>query len=65
LTYEDAVFLDTKIDDGEPGKGRVLSHPSGSTYNANCATSTAAATATYDSAQEDNLSCSLYFGMNF
>ena len=43
----DAMTIDTKIDDGKPGLGKVYNLPQGSAYNPDCTTTAVASTSEY------------------
>lgn len=58
LKPEDAFNIDTKIDDGRPGTGRVL----GGEANGNCVTTNVASTSAYELAQPQ-ISCSLLYAL--
>jgi len=64
LTPEDAAALDTKIDDGSPGTGKVRAYKSTSTITPNCTTTAVASTAAYSLSNTSQL-CSLVFVMGF
>lgn len=59
LTARDAWSIDKKVDDGEPGLGKVIVNDTGPLPN--CATTNAAATANYDIATTNDLACNLIF----
>ena len=62
LSTQDAYNIDSKIDDGKPGMGPVLTYKH--TLMNNCATSDNESTALYDLSQ-DGLNCSLIFITGF
>jgi prepilin-type N-terminal cleavage/methylation domain-containing protein len=64
LTTSEALMLDSKMDDGLPGSGNVLTWQKGATVSPNCATSTNPATARYDMTQS-GFQCSLLFLLGF
>lgn len=59
LTARDAWAIDKKVDDGEPGLGKVIVNDTG--LLANCATTNAAATANYNIATTNDQACNLIF----
>jgi len=60
LTAEQAAGIDSKIDDGAPGTGKVRSAVNGSNFAPSCATTAVASTATYN-VSNSNKVCSLFF----
>lgn len=64
LKGEEAWNVDTKVDDGRPGYGKVHSFPAGSSYNPLCSTTASRDTAEYDVAASGTI-CSfrIYPGM--
>ncbi|MEQ1704713.1 MAG: prepilin-type N-terminal cleavage/methylation domain-containing protein [Rickettsiales bacterium] len=66
FTAMEALGIDTKIDDGKAGTGRVITHlrHAFSPFVPTCATSTVASTAQYDTSSSDK-TCSLMFKASF
>lgn len=62
ISTQDAYNIDSKIDDGKPGMGPVLSYKH--TFMENCATTDVENTALYD-VGEEGLNCSLIFITGF
>lgn len=61
LTPDQAQSIDTKIDDGAPGTGKVRTYKSSTTITPNCATTAVTTTAAYNLGT--NNFCSLIFSM--
>jgi len=64
LSTADALSIDQKVDDGKPGTGNVLSFTPALAATANCATTAAESTATYNTAVT-GVQCSLIFITGF
>jgi len=64
LTTTEALSLDTKLDDGLPGSGKVMAPQKDSTYSPKCTNSDTASAATYDTTQTGD-KCSLLFLLGF
>lgn len=60
----DAQWIDSKVDDGKPGTGSVMTFPNGSAYLLNCATTANPQTASYNLAFAGP-QCSLIFAGQF
>ena len=60
LTPEEAWNIDTKMDDGLPAQGGIISWKQGGSVNPNCATTAVEATAEYD-LPRTSVECSLTF----
>ncbi|MFO1243001.1 MAG: prepilin-type N-terminal cleavage/methylation domain-containing protein [Rickettsiales bacterium] len=59
LTTRDAWAIDKKVDDGEPGLGKVFVNDTG--LLANCATTNSASTANYDLTNTTSSACNMIF----
>jgi len=62
LTTQEAIAIDSKVDDGLPGTGHVIGFPQGSYLAPNCSTTSDATTSIYDLSQTGK-QCPLYFLM--
>ena len=61
FTTTEAFAIDTKVDDGKPGQGRVQSQISTSPYSPGCTSTNVAATATYVTSNTSGPLCPLIF----
>lgn len=61
---EEAWNIDTKMDDGKPAKGRIITFRTGGTYTPNCANNTSNALAEYDLTEQSN-ACSFLIRMAY
>lgn len=61
LTADQAASIDSKIDDGVPGTGKVRAFISTSSYTPNCTTTAVVATSVYNVSNTSGKLCSLIF----
>lgn len=64
LLTKDAIDIDTKVDDGMPGSGRIIAPPSTSALNPSCTTTTNPLTSTYNIVNTQ-ISCALMINTGF
>lgn len=64
LTPKEALQLDQKLDDGKPGTGKMLAHPSSSAINPNCSDGDDSFTSAYNTAYEQ-AACGLMYDTGY
>ena len=65
LSGAEAYALDSKMDDGKPGSGKIYGSPLGATNAGTCSTSASVTTATYDLTRGGALTCALLIMTGF